>query len=231
MKLQNYFPIRIGDQIVWLRNFKIKLPAHATELELAPADVTAILLGVDTAIYGLEAYRGTLATAAASCYQCIEDALYGDDVPGNVVWMGFTAPAGAPAAVANGCLKRLFAYIADNIKTATAYSTMVGMDLGVEGAEDPEPSATVSPEIDLRGTGGGKAEVLWTKGRFDGVKLEFDLGAAGLKSDMDLRPNYTLNWLPPAGQAVVIKVRARYLYKGEEFGNWSEWMTYTLTGA
>lgn len=35
---------------------------------------------------------------------------------------------------------------------------------------------------------------------------------------------------PAAGQSAVIKVRLRYLYKGEEFGNWSEWQQWTLTG-
>lgn len=48
----------------------------------------------------------------------------------------------------------------------------------------------------------------------------------GTQTDMDLRPHYTLNWLPAPGQSAVIKVRARYLYKGEEFGNWSEWHTF-----
>ena len=48
---------------------------------------------------------------------------------------------------------------------------------------------------------------------------------------MDLRPNYTLNWLPATGQSTIIKVRSRYLYKGEDFGNWSEWRQWTLTGS
>lgn len=59
---------------------------------------------------------------------------------------------------------------------------------------------------------------------------EFDLGAAGTRSDTDLRPNYTLNWLPATGQAAVIKVRLRFIYKGEDFGNWSPWQQWTVTG-
>ena len=62
------------------------------------------------------------------------------------------------------------------------------------------------------------------------MKLEFDRGTAGILTDIDLRPNYTLNWLPPAGQSVVIKVRLLYILKGEDFGNWSEWRQWTLTG-
>ena len=55
-----------------------------------------------------------------------------------------------------------------------------------------------------------------------------DLGAAGTKTDMDLRPNYTLDWLPTTGQAVKIRVRLHYLYKGEDFGQWSDWQSWTL---
>ncbi len=88
----------------------------------------------------------------------------------------------------------------------------------------------MAPAFTLRATSGGKLEVVWTKKDFDGVKLEFDLGAAGMQNDMDLRPNYTLHWLPAAGQSAIIKVRLRFLYKGEEFGNWSEWQQWTLTG-
>ena len=169
MRKLEYFPIRIGNQIVWLRNFKIKLPTHATTLDLDPADVTAILLDVDTTIYGLETYRGALETSPGACYQCIEISLYGDTVPGNVVWLGFSAPAGAPAAVANGCLKRVFTYIADKIKDSTGYNEVIGHDLGTEGPEVAPPSPTVTPEFTLRTTRGGKLEVGWTKNEFDGV--------------------------------------------------------------
>ncbi len=96
MKRQDYFPARIGSQIVWLRNFKIKLPLHATDLALDLADVTVGLLDVDNAIYSLETYRGALGPASISCYQFIDDALYGDDVPGNVNVDGLHRPRRCP---------------------------------------------------------------------------------------------------------------------------------------
>ena len=79
-------------------------------------------------------------------------------------------------------------------------------------------------------TTGGKLEVRWKKGVFDGVKLEFDLGAGGMKSDIDLRPSYTLNWLSAAGQSAVVRVRLLDILRGEDFGQWSDWATFTLTG-
>lgn len=95
--------------------------------------------------------------------------------------MGFTPPAGAPTTVPHGCMKRVFTYIADEIKDSTGYNEVIGHDLGTEGPEVPAPSPTVTPEFTLRATSGGKLEVVWTKKEFDGVKLEFDLGTAGLK--------------------------------------------------
>ena len=82
------------------------------------------------------------------------------------------------------------------------------------GLHDRTGAATCaySPVITHRATSGGK--------------LELDLGTAGTQTDIDLRPDYTLNWLPAPGQSAVIKVRLRYLYKGEEYGNWSEWHTW-----
>jgi hypothetical protein len=50
------------------------------------------------------------------------------------------------------------------------------------------------------------------------------------KRDIDLRPNYTLNWLPPAGTSVIIQVRLMYIFKGNDTGNWSDWQQWTLTG-
>lgn len=229
MVREKWFPTRIGDQIVWLRSFKSKLPGHATVLALAAGDVTARLLDVDNAIYALEDYRNAVTTHGDAAFQRIDDALSNPAVPGNIVWLGFTAPT-APAAVLYGCLRRVFDYINDVIKKAPACDAAIRADLRIEapaaGALDP----TVSPVFTLRETTGGKAEVVWAKGPFDGVKLEFDRGAAGPFADIDLRPNYTLNWLPAAGTSAIIKVRLRFIHKGEDFGNWSAWEQWTLTG-
>ena len=133
--------------------------------------------------------------------------------------------------MAYGCLARAFTYINDTIKKAPAYDTAIGADLGTEAPAVPAPAAdTTVPVFTLRATAGGKLEVVWTKGQFDGVKLEFDLGAGGKQNDIDLRPNYTLNWLPAAGSSAIIKVRLLYILKGEEFGTWSPWQQWTLTG-
>lgn len=240
MKRQDYFPVRIGDQVIWLRNLRHKLlgapaagpqPAivgHVVTLSLDATKAAAIGLDIDNAVYALETYRGAFQTATDAISQRIDHALYSEGLSGSISWLGFTPPA-APAAVPYGVMRRIFAYISDVVKKAPGYESSIGADLGIEGSIKPEPvEAETEPEFSLRLTTAHKVEVVWTKGIFDGVKLEFDLGPGGTKADVDLRPNYTLNWLPPAGTAVAVKVRLRYIYKGEDFGNWSAWQTIML---
>ena len=230
MKRQAYYPIPIAQQIVWLQNFIIKLPLYTATLALVSTEVTARLLDAANALYALQNYRGALGPFADAAYERIEDVLFNPAVPGTVAWPAFAAPTPIPAAVLYGCLKRVFDYINDVIKDAAAYDATIGADLRTEGLVMAAPSPTGSPEFDLRETTGGKMEVVWTRGVFDGVKLEFDLGAAGLRNDVDLRPNYTLNWLPATGTAAIVKVRLRHIYKGEDHGDWSAWESFTLTG-
>jgi hypothetical protein len=230
MPHQKYFPVRIGDQIVWLINLRNKLPGYVALLELDSAEVAAFLLDVDNAIYGLQAYRSAVATFADGAYRRLDDALHNGTLTGSIAWLGFTLPSGAPAAVDYGCLDRIFQYINETIKKAAAYDDAIGSDLGLEPPAVPAPAPGTAPVFTLRMTDGGKLEVVWTKGPFDGVRLQFDLGAAGPQNDMDTRPNYTLNWLPAAGQSAVIKVRLMYVLKGEDTGTWSEWKQWTLTG-
>jgi hypothetical protein len=228
MKRPRYYPVAIGDQISWLQNSK-KLPNYTATLPLVSGDVTAVMLDVDNAIYALSIYRPGVAAFPDAAYECIREALHGDgSTP--IAWLAFAAPAGAPAAVAQGCLDRIFTYIEDAVKKAAGYNKTIGLDLLIETAPAPAPSALALPDFTMRVTSGGKLEVVWVKGQFDGVKLQFDLGAAGMQSDVDLRPNYTLNWLPATGTSAIIKVRLMYILKGVDTGNWSDWKSWTLTG-
>lgn len=130
-----------------------------------------------------------------------------------------------------GCVKRIFRFVENDIRTADSYTDAIGLDLCVIGPESGSgDEETTSPEFSLALTTGGKLEVRWKKGHFSGVKLDFDLGAAGMRSDFDLSPHYTLNWLPPAGQSAVVLVRLVYLQGDAEFGQWSDWKSFTLAG-
>lgn len=227
MKKPNWFPTSIGDQIVCLQTLK-HLGDYTATLSLVPADVTARLLDMDNAIYALGPYRGGLADFPDGGYQRIREILHGS-IAGSVEWLTFSAPAGTPAAVDYGCLDRIFTYIEDAVKKSAGYTTAIGLTLGIEVAAAPAPAVTI-PEFTLRTLPGGKMEVVWTKGGNDAVKLQFNLGGGVIQDDTDTRPNYTLNWLPPAGTSVIIQVRLMYILKGQDTGAWSPWQQWTLTG-
>ena len=230
MKRPTWFQVPIGEQIVVLQNLKTKLPVHAATLTLVPAELTAELLDIDNSIYALDAYRGGIAAFPKAAYARIDEALQGGPA-GNIVWLAFAAPAGAPAAVPYGCLQRVFTYIANKVELSPGFTDAIALDLGIKPPAAPAPpAANAVPGFTLRLTTGGKLEVVWTKGQSDGVRLQFNLGAAGTREDTDTRPNYTLNWLPAAGQSVVIQVRVAFLLKDGSAGTWSDWRPWTLTG-
>lgn len=228
MKRPTWFPVVIGDEIVWLQNFK-KLPGYTATLTLVPAEVTAVMLDTDNSIYGLDAYRGGIGTFPDAAYQRLREALHGGP-SGSIDWLTFSAPAGTPAPVDYGCLDRIFTFIEDKVFKSPGYTLSIGLDLRTEIATTPAPPVGNVPVFTLRWTDGHKLEIVWIKGIYDGVKLQFDLGTAGTQNDTDLRPNYILNWLPPLGQSAVIKVRLMYIFKGQDTGNWSDWKQWTLTG-
>jgi len=159
MKRPTWFPRAIGDQIIKLRNIKTKLPGYAETLTLDPADVTARMLDVDNAIYALETYRSAVSSFPDAAFERIKEILHGS-IAGNVVWLTFAAPGGAPAAVAYGCLDRFFTYIEEDVLKSPGYTRAIGLDLGIVAPDTPEPDVDAVPEFSLRFTAGDKMEVV-----------------------------------------------------------------------
>ncbi|MEO6754013.1 MAG: hypothetical protein ABIP85_19715 [Chthoniobacteraceae bacterium] len=230
MKKPAWFPTVIGNQIVCLQNLKTKLPGYAATLPLVAGELTVAQLDLDNAIYALDAYRGGIATFAKAAYARVDEALQGGPA-GNIMWLPFSTPAGAPAAVTYGCLQRIFTYIANKVQTAPGYTDAIALDLGLKMPATPGMPPGAVPDFTLRLTTGDKLEVVWTKGPSEGVKLQFNLGTAGMQEDIDTRPNYTLNWLPAASASAIIQVRLAFLLKDGTTGAWSDWKQFTLTGA
>lgn len=227
MLKQDYFPQRLGDQVTWLLNLKTKTPGYATTLGLAPAGVTSFLLDIDNAVYIIGPYRTAVVSSHDAAFQAINEALNLPQSGEAINLPGFALPTPIPTEVPVGCLRRVFDYIANTIKKAPGYTEVIGKDMLIVPPAKPLPDPNVVPDFTLR-LRGGKLEVVWTKGVYNGIALEFDLGTAGIKADKDFSPNYILNWMPPTGQTALIKVRIRYLVKDDEFGLWSSWQEWAL---
>ena len=62
----SYYPNRIGDQILWLRNYRNKLPNHKTALGYTDDDITAIQADCDRLIWLLETFQEATQSFAQS---------------------------------------------------------------------------------------------------------------------------------------------------------------------
>ena len=58
MKRQVYYPYRLADQIIWLENFRNKLAAYATALDLDSGVVTAAVADARWLIYVIQSWLG-----------------------------------------------------------------------------------------------------------------------------------------------------------------------------
>ncbi len=136
-----YYPARIGDQIVWLRNFRNKIGTYQTALGYSADDITAAVADCDRMVWLLDTLQGAASGFGQAVTAHVRLVFNG---PGSaaVPPPTFSLPAtpAPPANVVPGAQKRLFAFI-KNLKTRTAYTVAIGQDLGVIGeevTEDPD---------------------------------------------------------------------------------------------
>ena len=228
---QAYFPLRIGDQILWLQNLKTTAPQHASDLMLVPAGFTAFLLDVDTAIYAVGSYGPAVVSFHDATFRLIEDALDNTQLPGLIAWPSFTAPLPLPPSVAHGCLRRIFAYIGKEIKGSAGFTNAIGTNMRVVS---PPPVAldlnAAKPTFTAEALVAGEVRLKWLKGAFDGVTIEgrapgsatwTPLGVDHFSPFVDTRDNAT------PGQPEVREYRLRYLLKDEPVGEWSDTASVT----
>lgn len=136
----------------------------------------------------------------------------------------------APKAVAPGIQFR-FTTMVNRIKAHQGYTTAIGQNLGIE--------MTAAFRLDLDNaqpilkvvSRGGRVNLDWKKGKFDGIVIEKDSGKGFLVLDKDLHPNFVDNSpLPASGESAVWKYRAMYLYGDGQVGLWSDIVTVTVAG-
>lgn len=227
-----YYPVRVGDQIIWLGNFRNKLPNHQAALGYTAEEVAAIQADCDRLAWLLD----TLQDAAQSFSQAVTAhlRLMQNGPAGPIVAPpAFALPAtpAPPANVAPGALKRLFKAIT-NLKTRAGYSEVIGEDLKVIGSEEPEPDPeTTKPVIKAVLATGGKVEIQWKKLGFTGVRIEVDRGnGQWVFLAVDTEPHYLDTVSPAPGTAVVWRYRAIYLDGDANFGQWSDVVSIAVQG-
>ncbi|MBI5686674.1 MAG: hypothetical protein HZC54_16525 [Verrucomicrobia bacterium] len=236
MKPQRYFPSRAGDQIIWLTNFRNKLPQYATQLGLDPARVAEVIATCGFVLYVLEIWLVAVRTFGPTSTAAVNLLLNGDGKK-TMELPAFNAPPlpQGVAPVATGALERIFKLVAA-MKVSPAFTEAIGLDLGVVargGGAAAVAADTHSPDIQLEVVGGKVCQAVkvhfvkhghtgvWIECKRGGGKWEFvavDTGSPYL----DERP------LLVAGQPEVREYRVCFWDKGEPNNEWTNIVTITV---
>ncbi|MCX6899787.1 MAG: hypothetical protein NT105_13950 [Verrucomicrobia bacterium] len=236
MSIQRYFPNRAGEQIVWLTNFRNKLPQYATRLGLDPARVAEVIATCGFVIYVLENWLVAVRTFGPTATSAVNLLLNGDGTA-TMVLPGFTAPPLPPgvAPVTTGALTRIFDLVAA-MKVSPAYTEAVGTDLGIvahSGGVAAVAADTHKPDIQLEVVGGKVCQAVrihfvkhghtgvWIESKRGGGKWEF-VAVDTAAPYLDERP------LLVAHQPEVREYRVCFWDKGQPNSEWTDIVTVTV---
>jgi hypothetical protein len=211
MANQHYFPNSDAERVIWLSNFRTKLPLHAAVLGLAATEVSDSVADIDYYVWlvqtGNPAIQGF--SLEGTTYKALIASGTGAVLVPFPTMVVFTQ---MPEARLPGVLTRLFLLV-QRIKLSSGYNEMIGRDLGIIGSHDSTmhlvPEFTVVTD---RGPTIERAKITFTKYGHDGVAVEsrvnggiwVEIGIAMIKPWYDERelldPNtaelreYRLRW-------------------------------------
>jgi hypothetical protein len=171
----NYYPSRIGDQIVWLRNLRNKLPNYQAALGYTAAQITAIQGDIDRIIWLLETVQTAVQSFAPAVTTHI-DIIQNGTGTALVPLPTFAIPASPvpPANVLPGALKRVFAFVA-NMKTLDACTDDIATDLQIASSTTPDDPNAVPPASGEARS--GEVVITFKKMGHMGVWVEGQVGA------------------------------------------------------
>ncbi len=227
MKRNTYFPIRIGDQIIWVGNFGDKLTHYAAELGLKAEVLAAILADCAWLIYCLQKWQPAVRIWAQSSTTVITEMETGTDTDVQVLPLFIPPPLPTGVvAVLPGVLTRLFAFI-QILKRNPKCIESISIDLGIIGSAQIGPDLTsIQPVFTLSIVGG---QVVLHSG-FGGYAAYLDAiewqvnrndGKGSVPLVVAITPNYTdLQPFPVA--STVWTYSAIFLLNNVRVGVWSQ---------
>ncbi len=229
MSSGNYLPKDDMGLKDWLIKFSIALPGYAEVLALSDDTVKRVVRhakNFEAVMNGVDRYR-TYGLALTAYKNLMRD---GTEEPGTLVERPEAIVFdGQPEADIFGEVRALV----NSIKKSKKYNEAMGKALGVEGSSPAEGggSGEIKPELNIE-LQGGKPNILWKKGKMDGVKIMVDRGTGSYSFlAVDLYPDYLdTHPLPELGKSELWKYIAIYLKRDEEVGNWSDPVQISVTG-
>jgi len=234
MSNSRYLPKSEPGKREWLANIATKLPNYTTELELPDAANVVARVARHAKNYALVLDGAHAHNEYSSALVALKNLMRDSDTTGGAE---LTLPKPPEPLVFEGpVLAGIFedmSNIVSDIKRSKKYNDVIGKDLriialpeaGGGGGDQPRPVLVVELQS-------GRPNILWKKGKFDGIKIHVDRGSGKFEFlAIDTHPDYLDTYpLPELGKAEIWKYMAIYLKKDEPIGDWSEVVQITVTG-
>jgi hypothetical protein len=216
---------------IWLKNFGQAFAVHGPTLGFTAAEVAAVEADVAMLQYVISDLVPNFKSGLEARYS------YKELIKNGPVGAPTSAPpplpatGAAPATVAPGVMPRL-RLIIQHIKSAPAYTTEIGDDLGItgKGEGDEVDTDTAKPKLKATALTGHVVRVEFNKSIFDGVWIESKRkgDADWMPLGIDLHSPY-IDTRPPAqaGTPEAREYRARFYDNDMPTGAWSDSVSVT----
>lgn len=235
MKRQEYYPNRVADRPEWHENLAAKITTHGPTLGLTTAQVNQAVADNLQLAYAVGNWLTTVREFGPACTAAVTllSEGSGDDAfafPLFEVPDAPTLPVGVT--VTPGALNRTFLLIKE-IKAKAAYTLVMGLDMGIVGAEDTQGgdslfnNPTAAPRIKVTAVPGATfdyAQIKFFKDGHEHLTIESRRGGGGWES-LGLAPKSPFLDKRPllvADQAEVREIRAKFFDQGQSNGAWCD---------
>ena len=228
---RDWFPRSLPDQLIMFQNVKVKIGGYSAVLPLTLAQTTAITLICNEFI----AVYNYVAQARATTESLVEwrDIIFrgsptGGAAPAPPVYPSYSAVAGSTIGIFTA-----FRDFVDLIKSSPGYTQAIGEDLMIV-ATKPEDIAegSVTPDLKVSTLPGYKVEISGSLQGMDALRVEYiqngktEWNIAAFLTKMP--GEFVIAGVSP-GQAVTGRIRAVFIKKNNEFGNFSPEYPVTLS--
>jgi hypothetical protein len=212
-----------------LEHITATLPHYAELLEISAQEMDALKADATAFRYAYQSMcdMQTYAQAWTSYKNLLRDG-----GAGNTGWPVASALAEPiPPAVSPGIIPRLSA-LAARIKTSRNYTSTIGYDLWLIGAEQKVDNSTWKPALSIYSQAGHPV-IVWNKGHANALEIWVDRGDGNnfVFLAINTEPNTTdTTPLPVSGGSAVWKYKAIYRAHDEQVGQWSDVISLAVGG-
>ncbi len=216
-----WWPTSMADQLVLIQNFLAKIASYAAALGLTPAEVSDAESMCD-AFIGSFNFADTCRSTMQAVTQWRDMVLYGQPT-GSAAPAPPVFPVGGVPAYKRGTLTQFFA-LRDRIVASSGYTTAIGEDLGIVGAEiTPPPPSEITPNLKTSVTMGNTVNIVGSMQGMDALRVEYAPKGGSFMTIAFLTNTPGGFQITPANpnQPETGMIRAVFIKKNAQYGNFS----------